>query len=419
MKVMKNYRKYITILLVAVTTLVATAQNSLESYLEIGAQNNPGLKASFNEYMASLESIEQVGALPDPTLAFGFFVKPVETRVGPQQAKISLQQMFPWFGTLNAREDVAAEQAKAKYEAFEETRSKLYYDIKVGWYNLYYTNKAIDVTNENINILKSIKELVLVGIESGKASAVDALSVEMEKLKLENQLQDLTDKLETQKIGFNNLLNVEATSEIEIPAFIGTDRLTLGKDALLDSVRTLNHQLLGIGYQESAMAKQRVVARNMGRPNFTVGLDYTFIGESSNTMLAPGESGRDALMLPTVGLSLPLNRKKYGAMEKEVVLMEESVQFQKEEKLNTLETLFDKGYTDYLAAQRRIDLNQKQLELAKTSLRILETEYSADSKNFDELLRIEREVLAYSLDLERSVSDLASSIAYINYLMGK
>ena len=107
-------RLRILIVILVFITGSATAQNNLNKYLETAAQNNPGLKAKFNEYLASLEVIPQVGVLPDPQLAFGYFIQPVETKVGPQRAKISVTQMFPWFGTLDAKEDVAIQKSKAK-----------------------------------------------------------------------------------------------------------------------------------------------------------------------------------------------------------------------------------------------------------------------------------------------------------------
>jgi len=118
----------ISILLAITGTL--PAQEILDRYLQTAANENPALKAKFNEYMASLEQDSQVGTLPDPQLAFGYFISPVETRNGPQQAKISLTQMFPWFGTLNTKTDVASDMAKAKYEAFEDAKSNLFFEVK-------------------------------------------------------------------------------------------------------------------------------------------------------------------------------------------------------------------------------------------------------------------------------------------------
>jgi hypothetical protein len=100
---MKMYNIVIGVLFWLVSSLVS-AQDELSSYLQTAAENNPGLKARFNEYMAALEIAPQVKSLPDPQLAFGYFIQPVETRVGPQQFKISASQMFPWFGTLKAGE---------------------------------------------------------------------------------------------------------------------------------------------------------------------------------------------------------------------------------------------------------------------------------------------------------------------------
>jgi outer membrane protein TolC len=416
---MKTYKIYITLLFIFFLSLSIQAQSEIDSYLITGAKNNPGLKAKFNEYLAALEKVPQVGALPDPTMAFGYFIQPVETRVGAQQAKISVAQMFPWFGTLNAKEDVVTEMAKAKYEIFEEAKSKLFYDIKSTWYNLYVTNRAIAITRDNILILNTFQKLALIKIESGKASAVDQYRVEMEILELENQLYQLLDKLETQKIAFNNFLNVDATMDIYIPEILETSELSIDKLALLDSIRLNNHQVLNLEFQEASYEYQQVVAKKMGKPNFTIGMDYTFIGESSNTMLAPGESGRDAIMFPMVGISIPLYRKKYTSMVKEAVFLQEASINKKLDKINVLESIYEKAYADYQDAKRRIVLHNKLSELAKTSLQILESGYATDGKNFEEILRMERKVLMHSLELEKSRSDMSASVAFIHYLMGK
>jgi len=104
---MKTRYNYLILLFLMVFSGVAQSQEILNQYLKIAAENNPGLRARFNQYLAALEVAPQVGTLPDPQFAFGYFIQPVETRVGPQNAKISLTQMFPRFGTHRAKEDVA------------------------------------------------------------------------------------------------------------------------------------------------------------------------------------------------------------------------------------------------------------------------------------------------------------------------
>ena len=411
--------QYILMCLLFLSGIYSNAQQVLDKYLVEAAENNPGLKGKFNEYLAALEKVPQVGALPDPQIAFGYFIQPVETRVGSQQARFSAVQMCPWFGTLNTKEDVAIEMAKAKYEVFEEAKSRLFYNVKSTWYNLYFTNKAVGITRENINILNTFQNLALIKIEAGIASVVDELRVEMDILDLENQLALLRDILETQKIAFNNLLNVDESTGVSIPDLLLTVDVGLDRQTILDSIRTNNHQILQLEFQEASYEYQQIVAKKMGNPNFSIGMDYIMVSESSNDMLAPGESGKDAIVLPKIGITIPLYRKKYTSMVKEAVFMQEATQNKKADKVNILETVYEEANTDYSDAKRSIELHNKQLNLARKALKILEVEYATDGKNFEEILRMERQVLMHSLELEKSRSDLNASVAFINYLMGK
>lgn len=415
---MKTRYNIVLVILILIGQTVL-AQSELDNYLQIAAKNNSGLKAKFSEYMSSLEKIPQVGALPDPTLAFGYFIQPVETRLGPQQVKVGFSQMFPWFGTLGLKEDAASQMAKAKYELFEETKSRLFYDVKSTWYNLYFTNKAIAITRDNIFILNTFQKLAIVKIESGKASAVDELRVEMEILDLENQLKLLLDKLYTQKIAFNNFLNVDDQSGIYLPDCLEPEELSINREAILDSIRFNNHQVLNLEFQEASYEYQQMVAKKMGNPSFNVGVDYILIGESSNAALSSNESGKDAIVIPTIGIKIPLYRKKYTSMVKEAVFNQEAIQHKKADRVNILESVFEKANADYMNAERRIELHTKQLALAKKALRILESDYATNGENFEEILRMERQILMHSLELEKSRTDLNASGSFISYLMGR
>jgi cobalt-zinc-cadmium efflux system outer membrane protein len=416
---MLKHIKYILAVVILSGNFIAQAQDALESYMVEAADNNPGLKSKFSEYMAALEKVAQVGALPDPQVTFGYFIQPVETRVGPQKARISASQMFPWFGTLGAREDAATEMAKSKYETFEEAKSRLFYDVKSTWYNLYFTQKAIDITLENITILNTFRKLALIKVESGLASTVDVLRVEMEIADLENQLALLRDNFFTMQVGFNNLLNVDYQRTVSLPDSLVNTDIDLTREAIRDSIRNGNHQVLQMEFMEASFEKQEIVAKKMGKPNLMLGLDYVVVGKSSNPMTNPSESGKDAIVFPVVGISIPLYRQKYTSMVKETVLMQESTESGKLDKINVLETTFEKANKDYKDADRRITLFHRQSDKAAKSLNILQTAYETEAKNFEELLRMERQFLKYKLELEKARTDKDAAIAFISYLMGK
>lgn len=391
----------------------ANAQNELSNYLQTAAQNNPGLKAKFNAYMAALEVAPQVKALPDPQVAFGYFIQPVETRVGPQEFKFSATQMFPWFGTLKAKENAAIQAARAKYELFEEAKSLLFNEVRSTWYNLYFTSKAIGITKENIGILNTFKQLAYIKVESGLVSAVDEYRIEMEIGDLENQLALLKDKDYVLSVMFNKLLYVEPQTPIHIPDDLWTTDFYLSKNAALDSLRMNNHQLLSIDLQMETLRYKKEVAKKAGKPNFSLGIDYTMVGKGDNNM-----AGTDAFMFPKVGITLPLYRNKYNAMVQEVVYLETVKKNEKANKTNVLETLFENGWKDYQDGDRRIDLYESQLTLARKSLKILETDYATGNRNFEEILRMERKFLKYGLELEKAKADKQAAISFITYLMG-
>lgn len=420
-RIMNKARSFGLILIAAFLAMggIINGQDLLDAYLAEAAGNNPGLKSKFNEYMAALERVPQAGALPDPQVAFGYFVSPVETRLGPQKARFSASQMFPWFGSLNAREDVATQMAQSKYEEFREARSRLYYDVRSTWYNLYFAEKAIGITKENIDILNIFRKLALIKVEAGLASTVDVLRVEMETADLENQLALLKDNYLAMQAGFNYLLNVDRMRVVNLPDSLTGSGIRLTSEAIRDSIRNGNHRVLQMEFMQASYKKQEVVARKMGKPRLKLGLDYMVIGESANPAVDPAESGRDAFVFPMVGISVPLYRKKYTSMVRETVLMQESVENGKEDRINALEATYERADRDYRDAERRIPLFRGQSGRATAALHILEAAYENDGKNFEEVLRMERQLLKYNLELEKSLADKEAAVAFIDYLMGK
>ncbi|MBS2212914.1 TolC family protein [Carboxylicivirga mesophila] len=407
-------RTIVTYILALLLPVLAMGQEELNKYLTIAAENNPGLKAAFNNYLSALEKAPQVRALPDPQLAFGYFIQPVETRNGPQEFKFSATQMFPWFGTLKAKENSTIQQAQAQYELFEEKRSKLFNEVKANWYNLYFTNKAVGITLENIDILNTFKKLAAVKVETGKVSAVDQYRIEMEVNDLEDQLANLRDKQYVQEVAFNKLLNVEEPVTLTWPDSLWTTDFYLNKSAALDSIKAKNHQLLSIDMQKEALAFKKQAAKKAGAPSFSLGIDYVAIGKGANNL-----SGKDAIAFPKVGLTIPLYRNKYQSMVQEVVYLEMAKDYERVDKANVLEVLFENTWKDYSDAHRRIDLFDAQLSLARKAMKLLETEYAYANKNFEEILRMERRLLQYQLELEKARTDKQAAIAFIGYLMGK
>ena len=304
--------------------------------------------------------------------------------------------------------------AKAKYELFEEARSSLFNQVRSTYYNIYFYNKAIEITVEHLALLNTFRKLAAIKVESGLATALDEYRIEMELGDMESQLALLKDKKDVLEVAFFNLLNTRDLNEITTPDILLSKTILLSRQQVLDSIQGNNHQLRSLSLQKDALAYRNEVASNLGLPSFSIGVDYIMTGQGENNL-----AGKDALMLPRVGLSLPLYRNKYRAMINEVTYLQDAKGFEISDKANFLNSLFERTWKEYLDANRRINLNISQLELARLSIRLLETEYTNGNKNFEEILRMESRVLKYALELEKARADKNASISFIYYLMGK
>lgn len=392
---------------------IANAQSGLNEYLETAAENNPQLKARFSQYLAALEKVPQVGTLPDPQVAFAYFIQPVETREGPQQAKFSVTQMLPWFGLLEARKKQATKNAKAAFQSFEQERIKLFHEVRSTYFDYYVSDRAVQITQEHLSILTSQKEWLISKVETGQLPAADEYRLRMEIGDLENQLANLKEQLWARQVGFNKLLHVEAGESIEIPDTLWNNKLQFSYQQILDSTRAGNPQLQKLQFKQEALQHAQEVAKKEGLPDFSLGIDYTLI--------APGASnlgGKDAILFPKVGITLPLYRKKYRAMEKEAELNAEATQWTKVSVTNTLESQAAQGWKEYLDAERRVALFKRQVELTKQTVPLLETQYAGGETSFEELLRVERKMLNYKLALEQARADKLKAISYLHFLMG-
>ena len=105
--------------------------STLEDYLAYAALNNAGLEAAFYRWKAALDQIPQARALPDPDITYGKYVRQPDMQMN-QEAGI--MQMFPWFGTIEARTDAASANAEAARQELEAAKLELYRQVKKEFY---------------------------------------------------------------------------------------------------------------------------------------------------------------------------------------------------------------------------------------------------------------------------------------------
>ncbi|MFO7670078.1 MAG: TolC family protein [Bacteroidales bacterium] len=387
---------------------------TLDDYFKIAAESNPGLQAVYKEYEAALQKVPQVSTLPDPVFSFGYFVSPVETRVGPQKAKFSLAQMFPWFGTLKAQGNAAALMAEAKFQSFIDVRNKLYYRVASAYYPLYELKDWIRIEQENISILESYKTIANEKFKNGNGTMVDVLRADIMLKDAQTNLDILRDKETPLLTIFNKLLNRPENELVLISDALKAEILAdnFRKDSLIASNPKLN--ALDLNLQAGKAAE--VAARKQGLPKVGVGLDYVMVGERTDMSLP--DNGKDVLM-PMVSVSIPIFRRKYDASVKEAQLMQESYTLQKQEVANTLISEYEMVWFQVQQQLQLVSLYEQQIQTSQQSLNLLFTSYGNSGKEFEEVLRMQQQLLKYQKLIATALAQYEIAVANINYLTSK
>ena len=325
-------KKLLIYILALLLVSVEVSSQTLDDYLVVAAENNPGLKAKYLQYQAALQRVPQAGSLPDPQLSFGLFIMPMERYVGDQVAEISLMQMFPWFGTLSAAKDEMAFMAKAKFEEFNENKAMLFYEVRANWYALSLLDKETAIAKENVELLKTMEQIALAKFKSGgqgsnssgssgnmkssgnqsagnsgsgmgemsmqgqsatgntasqnitqmggmnetggSGSMIDVLRVQIEINDLQNNLALLEDSKTTLSVRFNKLLNRTAKEPIIIADSIKVAQLPLSLADIPENIKNNNPMLKMLEQEEAAYFAKGQMNRKMGLPMVGIGLQY-------------------------------------------------------------------------------------------------------------------------------------------------
>lgn len=409
---MSKYKHIICLVLLSISSFVHA--QTLDDYLKEAAENNPGLKAKYAEFEAAMQRVAQANSLPDPTLSFGYFISPVETRVGPQRAKFGLSQMFPWFGTLAAKGEMATLMAEAKYQEFLNAKNELYYKVKAAWYPLYEVNNILLLQKENREILSTYKQLSTTSFKNGKGSMVDVIRVDIMLENTDTEIKLLEDKKKPLLTRFNNLLN--RSDSLPVTMVDSLPVLEVAEHYRKDSLLTANPMLAAFDLKlKSAQAQERF-ARKQGLPKLGVGLDYVIVGERID-MSVP-DNGKDVVM-PMVSVSLPIFRGKYKAAVKEAQFTQSAISSYKEDFENNLVSSYEMSWYELDRANQLIDLYHAQITKTEQAITLLLTAYSNSGKDFEEVLRMQQELLKYQMAETIALKEYYTALAKLDYLTAK
>jgi len=388
----------------------------LSDYLRYASLNNAELMAKFEQWKAALEQIPQAGALSDPKFTYGYFIEEVETRVGPQQQKFGIMQVFPWFGKIQARTDVAAAKAQAAKQRYETTKLKLFRQVKVAFYEFAYLATAIDIAKQNLELLQHFEEVARIKYLTATAIHPDIIRVQVELAKLEDILKSLEQLREPTVAKLNSVLNRPIAAELAWPEKGRPENVPLNRQHIVKALKMANPELAELSWEIQAAKSSVRLAKKKFYPDIGVGLDWIQTGGA----VSPGVkgSGDDPVIL-MFSMNIPLWQGSYKAAEQQAKANVRKIQAQRTDVENKiLSRVFEVLY-DIEDSQRKTHLYgdvlvSKAQELVQAS----ETAYKAGTIDFLSLIDAQRMLLKYELDYERAVTNNQQKLAELEMLIG-
>jgi len=394
-----------------------SAGSSADDYVRYALYHSPHVEAAYQRWRAAAERLPQVSALPDPRLNFGFFLDEVETRVGPQQANIGIQQTFPWPGKLRDREDASSRAAAAAWMLFEGARLAVTERVVSTLHDLAYLDASIRIAEENLAVLRSFEEVVRARYRVGAGSHPELIRVQVELGQVEDRLTQLQSMRPSYVAELNAELNRESSAPVPplgpLPGrVVGVDADRLGQLA-----RRSNPTLLAM---EERIEEERLladVAQKDGLPDVTVGLGYIFTDEALDDTIP--ESGDDPILL-SFGLNIPLWRGKYDAGVREAIARRLAVSSERADQANRIAAGIHRSWFEHTDADRQVRLYERTLiPKAEESLRASLAGFRSGSTSFLDLLDTERTLLEFAIAEERARAERGKALARLNRLVGE
>lgn len=393
-----------------------TESVTLGSLIDEALENNPEIQAAYSNWRAASYRIKPAQSLPDPMAKYSFFGDSVETRVGPQEHKFGASQKIPFPGKLNLKGKAQAKHAEMFREKYEATKREIIKDVKFAYYDIFWVDKAIQITEEEKAILENLEKVAQRKYEANLAPQQDAIKAQVELSKLIDKLFLLRHNREVFTAKMNSMLDRPEGKELGAVIPVEPIELRYQLDQLHEIARESRQELLAANLAIDRAQYEKSLAGLDFFPDFTVGLDYIQIDSGDTTHV---NDGKDAWM-GTVAINVPIWFDKLGSQFREKKSSLEASKNNYQNIENSIEYEVEDLYSKVVTYKDIISLYKTalipQTEQAFEAARI---GYETGEVDFLNWLDSERILLQTRLAYYKAIVDYMKSIAYLERVTGR
>ncbi|MBN2319823.1 MAG: TolC family protein [Acidobacteria bacterium] len=393
----------------------------LNTLIQQALERNPEIRQSFARYRAALQKLPQVRSLPDPMLSLTQYLRSPETRVGPQTTMVTLSQKLPWFGKLSDKEKIAAKEAAVYRYLHEAKKADVIQNLKRVYYSLGYIDRALDITKEDISILEHYEALARARYQQGVGLQQGVVKLQAEITRDKNRLEEFGKQRVDLEAVLNSLRDFPSDSHVEKVFLKKNPAVRINREELYRIGRASRPEIQAALLQIEKNEKRIHLARKNYRPDITIGAGFTNVTGRSDPvgLLNPPDQNGKNIYSFTVGINIPIRRKKYDAAVAEATQDKIASREGYRNAVNLMDASIRSIGFQIETLERQIALFENTLTpQAEQALRSTEAAYSTGEVGVLDLLDSERVLLDVRLSLEKFNSDYMKSVADMERAIG-
>lgn len=385
--------------------ITANAEDSvkLEDLIKIAIENNPKIKMAKYQWGGMLQKYPQAISLDDPTVKYSYPIEKMNV-----EYEVMLSQKIPLPGKLSLEGKKKLQDSEIAKNLYDKEVRDIIVGVKKSFYELYYINNAIALTEQNKKVIEHFTNVVTTDYADNVTSLNDVLKAQSQYAQVSYDLILLKEMRSTEMTRLNTLLNNDPEYEIGNLAPPTVTSFNYGIEELYK---------MASDNEEIKMAEAKVKREKIGVtaakykyfPEFEIGVQYKDIVKTS----------KDELMV-SLGVKIPLWFSKNSALNKEAKFnLQKSIQ-EKNAVSNDIKNRVKNVYFKITNSERLTKLYESSLiPQSKKSMEIAETWYKQGQGSFSGVLETQSIWFNFQLAYYRALTDYLKNISDMEMVTGK
>lgn len=393
----------------------------LDDLIRFAMQHSPVVGAAFQRWRAAMERVPQARALPDPRLGLGIVLDQVDRDAEYMGERYSISQMFPWFGTLGLREDIAMQDAEAEARRYEVARLELVERVTAAWLEYAWIYQAAETARENRALMLRLESVARALYRTGAVSQADVNRAQVELGRVDDQWRSMQDMIGPAGAVLNAALGRPAHAPLPAGPRAPSRQVFAAlpdqdDEAWLALARQESPELAASRHAVERERQAVALARKAYYPDITLGVEYARDGSAR---MAAMDGGGSDMLAGMISISVPIRRSRYDAGLSEARARLAAAGHLVRDREYTLEAELKGALFAYREGERRQRLYGGTLvPKARQSLASTEAAYRAGEAGFSDLIDAQRVLLEFELAHERAAADRGQARARIDALVG-